>query len=485
MIRLLPIAALLAAASACTFDGSVLDSLAECSSEVDCKSPFKPHCVSGFCVAPAPGGPTEADAGPDGGSDVGDTEPASDAAADAQLPTDAGPLPVPFVTVPATALVGDRIDLDGSASTGSDLTYAWALRAPGGLGLQAEPNPEDPTRATMIPDVQGEWRVTLTLTDGIGRVVQSEGFEIDVTGFVTIDLPEGANDVYSVDGSVVWIAANGGAVKLVTATREIIVYPVDADRPSTSLVVADPFHAWFARTGGHAFRVMVEHELDHERPAIQQTLPRIGVVRSLSVATNGVAWFGGEDGIRRTQGGVLGSLGPALAFPEDDPNPNILSVLGLARGVWVGRRTGVCLVEDTSEREISCEPEQVIPDAGGEVYDLVSAMAVASDGTLWVGTDGQGLYRKAEEGFTGITPGAGSGLPAGTIRDLAPAADGDLWGATPTGLFRVYAATGKVTTFGEGSGLEDLGEVRAVHVTRGEAPQVWVATASGVAFLAP
>lgn len=61
--------------------------------------------------------------------------------------------------------VGDEVTLDGTASQGTDLSYAWSLvRAP--IGSDASLASTDGATTTLTPDAEGEYEVRLVVTSG-------------------------------------------------------------------------------------------------------------------------------------------------------------------------------------------------------------------------------------------------------------------------------------------------------------------------------
>lgn len=91
-----------------------------------------------------------------------------------------------FVT---TVLVGDPVELDGGSSTdpdGDGLSYAWTLQGPAGGGATLA---QDGTRASFVPDIAGQWVVSLRVSDG---ELQSEPVEVVITVEepVTVTAPE-------------------------------------------------------------------------------------------------------------------------------------------------------------------------------------------------------------------------------------------------------------------------------------------------------
>jgi signal transduction histidine kinase/ligand-binding sensor domain-containing protein len=127
----------------------------------------------------------------------------------------------------------------------------------------------------------------------------------------------------------------------------------------------------------------------------------------------------------------------------------------LDQGLWrVGRGTG----DDVKVERLTSRD--------GLSSDAVTALFVARDGSLWVGTQ-NGLHRLTRRQLTASTiPGA---------RSVASSADGHVWIGTAQGVVDVYGD--RRTVYDTTNGL--LGRVvTAEHVTKDGT--LWVATESGV-----
>ncbi|MBL8297290.1 MAG: ATP-binding protein [Rhodanobacteraceae bacterium] len=93
--------------------------------------------------------------------------------------------------------------------------------------------------------------------------------------------------------------------------------------------------------------------------------------------------------------------------------------------VWIGTRDGLNRFDGSRFRTYRHDP--------GDPYSLpdnvVMALAVADDGTLWIGTAGGGLarYEAERDRFHSFRAGAETGLAGNYVRTLQTTPDGDLW----------------------------------------------------------
>ncbi len=108
--------------------------------------------------------------------------------------------------------------------------------------------------------------------------------------------------------------------------------------------------------------------------------------------------------------------------------------------------------------------------------DNVFALAEGQDGSLWIGTDGGGVARHQDGGFTAVT--TADGLADDRVLCLLAARDGSLWIGTKAGLSRL--AGDRIASYRRGDGLPN-NYVSALA----EDPDggVWIGTQKGLARL--
>ena len=120
----------------------------------------------------------------------------------------------------------------------------------------------------------------------------------------------------------------------------------------------------------------------------------------------------------------------------------------------------------------------------GLAGDNISALLQARDGSVWAGTEGQGLSLLAPTGlWRGL--GAAQGLPDPHVRALAEDPAGRVWVGTTSGLACFQSRPGtrpaafQVRRFGLREGLEHR-SVRCLYVDR--AGDLWIGTADGTLY---
>ncbi|WP_194775883.1 sensor histidine kinase [Pararhodonellum marinum] len=166
---------------------------------------------------------------------------------------------------------------------------------------------------------------------------------------------------------------------------------------------------------------------------------------------SGIFWFGNT-----TKGLIKYNPvnKPFTYFSHEPSNPNSISpngVFGLLASkaqpgkVYVGTRGGGINVFDPENRTFSKVKYNAVNDMfGGSVRGIFED----DDGTLWLGTWGDGLIKldrnfKEERRYT-IAPDSESGLSNNQVRVIKRAKDGKLWLGTNNGLNILDPRTGKV-----------------------------------------
>jgi ligand-binding sensor domain-containing protein len=159
---------------------------------------------------------------------------------------------------------------------------------------------------------------------------------------------------------------------------------------------------------------------------------------------------------------LTGDTGPLMAL-----TPLALAVVGGGSGaasqaqLAVGTRAGLYVTEGEQEPRLVSQ-------------DPVAVLTVDSAGVLWGATEDGRLGRLDPQGWQNVAQ-VGTNL-GGAVKDLAVAADGTAWFATPVGL-GMLSPQGEFTHFGIDEGLPDA-DIRALALVP-DGP-LWVGTARGL-----
>ena len=235
-----------------------------------------------------------------------------------------------------------------------------------------------------------------------------------------------------------------------------------------------------------------------------------GTVRCLRETADGTLWIGtigqGAYTWRNKRVTALESTRPdGLKLPSK----TVLSLFEDGeRNVWVGTQAGVVrfsrsLVElvplpnasDSDFETISRDRDDTLWVAGTNLSHLTNGVAVptnfaslggarvrnvfrAQDGTLWVGTDGRGLFRLGPGGATSTQYTTANGLVNNFVRGMIGGLDGDFWVATDEGVSRL--SHGVFHNYTVADGLVYF-SVRAMLLDR--AGGLWIGTDRGLSHL--
>ena len=185
-------------------------------------------------------------------------------------------------------------------------------------------------------------------------------------------------------------------------------------------------------------------------------------VRSVHADREGNLWIG-------TFGGGLNRLrdGTFTAFSTMDglSGDGIWSVLeGEDGAIWVATEKGLDRI--VRNRAVDFPGEDRL--AGLDVLSLHRN----AEGVLWVGTYGDGLFRRDGRGWTQVT--AADGLAGDLVYVMADGPDGALWVGTRTGLSRIEGE--EIRSLGVDDGLP-LEIVRDLHLDRHGT--LWIGTQGG------
>ncbi|NZA27116.1 diguanylate cyclase [Luteimonas sp. SJ-92] len=190
-------------------------------------------------------------------------------------------------------------------------------------------------------------------------------------------------------------------------------------------------------------------------------------VRAIARAAEGGWWIGTHGGLWHWNGADLAERVPAL------PDPRIEALLVEGDIVWVATRGGLARLE--SGRAV--DDPKLVPLRGR----LLTSLLRDRRGTLWVGSNADGLWRLDDAGMPRrFRPSAGE-----LHESLWSLHEGDdaLWvGSFSGGLFRVEPGTGRVRAYTDGDGLFNNVVYRILEDAGG---RLWLSTNNGLSVLDP
>ncbi len=149
------------------------------------------------------------------------------------------------------------------------------------------------------------------------------------------------------------------------------------------------------------------------RPVRMPDPSRSNWPRAVVTTPDGAVWFGTEGaGVQRLLAGSWTAYDQGCGLPSDNVRSLALAGPGSTDAtLWVGTSEGLASIGPAGCRRITAP--------GAPSDERVTSILETPDGTLWVGTDGAGLYRRRAAGWTRLT--SEDGLPGDRVFALLPA----------------------------------------------------------------
>ena len=210
---------------------------------------------------------------------------------------------------------------------------------------------------------------------------------------------------------------------------------------------------WVGTVGG-LYRLRPGHERFEPVPGVA------GTIRALREAPNGELWAGAiGEGIFRIRGDRV----TRLKAPSPLVSNTVLSIFADSdRDLWIGTQAGMMRLSRTPVRvlalptaadsdfgTVALDSDGSLWAASNQLVHVQSGRAVpfhfpgmdearvrnvlrARDGSLWIGTDGSGVYRHSAQGTRHFT--THEGLVNNFVRVFLESRDGSLWIGTDNGV---------------------------------------------------
>lgn len=195
--------------------------------------------------------------------------------------------------------------------------------------------------------------------------------------------------------------------------------------------------------GRHISTSDAQHKLDYIGTLIYDPL-------------NNAMWIGASSGIYvyYIESDILTTPFPGAT----DLKGSVASAISTDGKLWIGGLDG--LVEIDLKRDYSNNFKVTkhtfkLDHPETKVREKVTALEIAHDGTIWVGTNGNGIYRRTvEDGKeTFVNYNTSNGLPNDVVHGIAEDPHGNVWIATYHGL-ACMQPDGIFLTFGKSNGLD-------------------------------
>jgi ligand-binding sensor domain-containing protein/AraC-like DNA-binding protein len=244
--------------------------------------------------------------------------------------------------------------------------------------------------------------------------------------------------------------------------RHLTVAGAGLSHDSVSALAEDPEGRIWVGTWGGGVDV-----LQPEPPfRVQERLVGAGVINELSYVgalaydkINDLMWIGTNSGIFYYDL-KKGSLHPAL---QEQTNGCIGACIDSEGRLWMGGQMGV-YVFDLHSRDLSVSDcafqvrnfRHKLDHPGSSTVEKIYAVCQGSDGTVWLGSYGNGLYKTVtgpDGSLSFLNYSSEDGLVNDNVKGILEDYAGDLWISTDKGLSRFSPETGAFVSYGEADGL--------------------------------
>lgn len=211
------------------------------------------------------------------------------------------------------------------------------------------------------------------------------------------------------------------------------------------------------------------------------------VVRQIIEDENGILWFATNGGLykydAKNEAGNPESY-QSITVKDGLPTNQIWSLCSdKTGGLWIGTETGLCHYNGKEYTSIKLPVTGEVDLTGAyPAPDMITSIYQASDGLVWIGTNGKGIFvynptlGNAPTAFKRHT--SESGLCNSFIQCIKSDSKGNIWIGTRFGGVSKFS-NGKFNTMNKSQGLQSL-FVRDIHEDK--FGQIWIATAGGGVF---
>ena len=200
--------------------------------------------------------------------------------------------------------------------------------------------------------------------------------------------------------------------------------------------------------------------------------PPSSVVTALAEDSTGMLWIGTARGLMRFDGYRFRLYGNRWSTPPEEISLFVRSLLADADGsLWIGTDfNGLARYDPATDRLSPVDTQAALPES----YS-VNALAMDSRGQLWAGTDNQGLILRRADGTTHLIHAEdGSGLQDNRIESLLIDRQDNLWLGSWRGLLRRAPDANTLTPIALGT---PAARITALLETGDD--QIWIGSRDG------
>lgn len=283
------------------------------------------------------------------------------------------------------------------------------------------------------------------------------------------------NAIYEDKEGTLWVGTvEGGLNKKEKGSNDFIHYTHEngaLSHNSVSAITTDAQGRLWVGTWGGGINLLDRKNPRHVLKVIYSThnekkypISFIGALAYDSI-NNGM-WIGANQGLYfydfKTEKLTL----PLADHVAENMRGCIGSLIDKKGNLWMGCMDGVYVIDLNSRKQVPGEDDSFeyrqlkykLDKPASKQIEKITCLYQAKDGTLWLGSNGNGVYRRSidrQGNETFIAYDTSNGLASNGIRGILEDKKGALWIATNNGLSRLHPATGSITNYTRQDGLAD------------------------------
>lgn len=283
-------------------------------------------------------------------------------------------------------------------------------------------------------------------------------------GTVTRLLPgENVRSIFRASDGTTWAGTTTGIAHIAAGRIERVRLPGAAPYAPVTALGADRDGGLWIGTEGHGLYRYAAGQMT-------QLTARSGLlsnddVTSVYIGQRGTVWVGTRHGLNRFRSVQMSPLTTRNGLPTDVPGAIAVDRSG---ALWLAPRTG-----GLYRRAYADSGAFVVVAPALVSSDVVTSIAVATDGTLWMGRLHSGLLRYRGGAWRAYA--TGEGPAARSVNAALASRSGVVWVATNGGLKRLWHD--RLTTYTVCDGLADS---VVSSLTEDRSGVIWAGTPSGL-----
>jgi ligand-binding sensor domain-containing protein/AraC-like DNA-binding protein len=281
--------------------------------------------------------------------------------------------------------------------------------------------------------------------------------------------PNPVNAIYEDARGSLWVGTVEGGLNRKAAGSESFTHytsgsPSRLSHNSVSAITADgEERLWVGTWGGGVslldLRRPEQPALTHITPQTRAGFPASFIGSLCYDAINNGMWIGSNSGVFFYECATGRLISPFANRAAEEIRGAIGAVVDRQGRLWMGCLEGVYVVDLRSRSADTFRYQHLrykLDDPASKQIEKICCFCLASDGTLWMGSNGYGIYKLApdEKGcdrFTSYT--TNDGLINNNIRGMLEDDSGCLWISTNNGLSCFNPATGRFDSYAKDDGL--------------------------------